>query len=46
MIETLFWFLFGALTGVTTLIVIVCCIAAGKYDRAEEEEMMKHEHTD
>ena len=43
MIGSIFWFLFGVLTGVTTLIVIVCCIAAGRYDRAEEEEMRKHE---
>jgi len=46
LISNIFWFMFGALTGVTTFVVIVCCIADGRYDRAEDEEMIKHEHTD
>ena len=34
-----FMFLFGALTGVTTFIVFICCIASGRYSRDEEEEL-------
>lgn len=31
-----FLFMFGYIAGVTTLIVVVCCVAAGDYDRMEE----------
>ena len=41
-----FMFLFGALTGVTTFMVFICCIASGRYSREEEEELReKYEHT-
>ena len=43
MISNIFWFIAGAISGVTVLMVVVCCVAAGDYDRAEEEEVMKHE---
>lgn len=36
-----FWFLFGALSGITIFITTICCIAGGNYSRQEEEELRK-----
>ena len=47
MINNIFCFIAGAISGVTVLMVVVCCVAAGDYDRAEEEEMRRiHERSD
>ena len=44
MITEFFLFAAGWLTGVITLIVVVCCVASGDYDRAEEKWSEKDEN--